>query len=135
MQLSRIAFFCCAVLILFTGMFYYPKWSKPGSEATISWDVSGYYMYLPAAFIYKDLKKCAFKDSILAKYQPSPDFQQAFLHPSGNYVMKYPAGQAIMMLPLLFRLIRMPVFLIRLLLMVFLIRINWQSVGECCLLR
>ncbi|MBK8087210.1 MAG: glycosyltransferase family 39 protein [Chitinophagaceae bacterium] len=99
MQFSRIAFFCCAVLILFTGMFYYPKWSKPGSEATISWDVSGYYMYLPAAFIYKDLKKCTFKDSILTKYQPSPDFQQAFLHPSGNYVMKYPAGQAIMMLP------------------------------------
>lgn len=99
MQLSRIAFFCCAVLILFTGMFYYPKWNKPGTEATISWDVSGYYMYLPAAFIYKDLKKCAFKDSILVKYQPTPDFQQAFLHSSGNYVMKYPAGQAIMMFP------------------------------------
>lgn len=99
MQLSRIAFFCCAVLILFTGIFYYPKWNKPGSEATISWDVSGYYMYLPAAFIYRDLKKCGFKDSILAKYQPTPDFQQAFLHSSGNYVMKYPAGQAVIMLP------------------------------------
>jgi len=102
MQLSRIAFFSCAVLILYTGMFYYPKWNKPGSEATISWDVSGYYMYLPAAFIYRDLKKCSFKDSILAKYQPTPDFQQAFLHPSGNYVMKYSSGQAFMMLPFFF---------------------------------
>lgn len=99
MQFSRIAFFCCCALILFTGIFYYPKWNKPHSEATISWDVSGYYMYLPATFIYKDLKKCVFKDSIFAKYQPTPDFQQAFLHSSGNYVMKYPAGQALMMLP------------------------------------
>lgn len=99
MKLSLFAFFLCCALILFTGIFYYPKWNKPGSEATISWDASGYYMYLPAAFIYKDLKKIAFKDSILAKYQPTPDFQQAFLHSSGNYVMKYPAGQALMMLP------------------------------------
>jgi len=28
-------------------------------------------MYLPAAFIYKDLKKCRFKDDILEKYKDS----------------------------------------------------------------
>lgn len=82
---------------------YYPKWNKQNTEATISWDVSGYYMYLPAAFIYKDIKKCAFKDDILTKYQPTSDFQQAFLHQgSGNYVMKYSLGQSIIMSPFFF---------------------------------
>jgi Dolichyl-phosphate-mannose-protein mannosyltransferase len=99
MKHSRFSLIVCALAILYTGLIYYPKWNKPGSEATISWDVSGYYMYLPATFIYKDLKQCSFKDSILSKYQPTPDFQQAFRHTSGNYVMKYPAGQAIVMLP------------------------------------
>lgn len=96
---SLYALIICFVLMTAVSFFYYPKWNKPGSEATISWDVSGYYMYLPAAFIYKDLKHCSFKDSILNKYQPTPDFQQAFQHSSGNYVMKYSSGQAIVMLP------------------------------------
>lgn len=96
---SLYAFIICCVLMTAVSFFYYPKWNRPGSEATISWDASGYYMYLPATFIYKDLKKCSFKDSILSKYQPTPDFQQAFQHASGNYVMKYPAGQALVMLP------------------------------------
>src|SRR5690606_1003927 len=78
----------------------YPKWQKERTEATLSWDVSGYYMYLPALFIYKDIKQCTFKDSIIQKYSPTPDFQQAFRHEkSGNYVMKYSSGQAIIMLP------------------------------------
>jgi hypothetical protein len=98
-KLSLYSFIICCVLLMAMSFFYYPKWNKPGSEATISWDVSGYYMYLPAMFIYKDLKQCSFKDSILSKYQPTSDFQQAFRHTSGNYVMKYPAGQAIVMLP------------------------------------
>mgnify|MGYP001386812175 FL=1 len=84
------------------GFLYYPKWKIDNTEATISWDVSGYYMYLPAIFIYKDLKSCSFKDSIMAKYHPTPDFQQAFIHKSGNYVMKYSSGQAIMLSPAFF---------------------------------
>ncbi len=89
-------------MILYAGVAYYPKWKQGGSEATLSWDVLGYYMYLPAVFIYGDIKKCGFKDSILAKYQPTPDFQQAFVHSNGNYVMKYSSGQAVMMAPFFF---------------------------------
>jgi hypothetical protein len=86
-----------------TAFFFYPKWEKPGAEATISWDVSGYYMYLPASFIYKDLKHCGFKDSIVQKYAPAPGFGQAFIHASsGNYVMKYSSGQAVVMAPFFF---------------------------------
>jgi hypothetical protein len=99
MKHSRFSLIICLLAILYTGLNYYPKWEKQGTEATISWDVSGYYMYLPAFLIYKDAKKCSFKDSVIQKYYPTPDFQQAFQHASGNYVMKYSSGQAIMMLP------------------------------------
>jgi hypothetical protein len=102
MKISFVALVCCWLLIIGTGIFYYPKWKQSGTEATISWDVSGYYLYLPAIFIYKDLKQCSFKDKILQKYQPAPDFQQAFLHESGNYVFKYSSGQAITMAPFFF---------------------------------
>lgn len=99
MKHSRFSLIICLLAILYTGLIYYPKWEKQGTEATISWDVSGYYMYLPAFMIYNDARKCSFKDSVIKKYYPTPDFQQAFKHASGNYVMKYSSGQAIMMLP------------------------------------
>jgi len=88
--------FLCIVLISF---FYYPKWNKIGVESTLSWDVSGYYWYLPAIFIYKDLKQVGFSQEMLKKHQCTPDFQQAFKHPSGNYVMKYSSGMALQYLP------------------------------------
>jgi len=99
MYWSRISLCACIILVFCTGFFYYPKWKQSGTEATLSWDASGYYMYLPAAIIYKDLKLCSFQEEILSTYGPTPDFQQAFKHSSGNYVMKYSIGQAIQFLP------------------------------------
>jgi hypothetical protein len=93
------AVFLSALFLFLAGTVFYPKWKKSGSEATISWDVSGYYIYLPAFLIYEDAKKMEFYPAILDKYKPTPDFQQAFKHESGNYVFKYPVGQAIQMLP------------------------------------
>jgi len=99
---SMLALVISYCLIFGTGIFYYPKWKQPANEATLSWDVSGYYLYLPAILIYRDLKHCNFKDSILNKYHPTPDFQQAFRHPSGNYILKYTAGQALLFSPFFF---------------------------------
>lgn len=97
---SYWAFLLVFTSVLITHFFYYPKWKLTATEATISWDVSGYYMYLPATFIYKDLKHCAFKDDVLSKYSPTYDFQQALKHKeSGHYVMKYSMGQAISFAP------------------------------------
>lgn len=96
---SLYAFWFAALFVFSVGFFYYPKWKKSRTEATLSWDVSGYYFYLPATFIYKDLKQLSFKDSILQKYGPTPELQQAFLHESGNYVLKYSCGQALQYLP------------------------------------
>ncbi len=99
-RLSFFSFWCCAALIVATAFVYYPKWRQSGTEATISWDVSGYYLYLPAAFIHGDLKGLAFFPAIEEQYHPGPSMGQAFKHPeSGNFVMKYSMGQAIQMLP------------------------------------
>lgn len=102
-NLSLKALLVCYAVMVYVGFFFYPKWNQTATEATISWDASGYYMYLPAIFIYNDLKHCGFKDAVISKYKPTPDFQQAFVHEkSGNYVMKYSSGQAIMMSPFFF---------------------------------
>lgn len=87
------------VVIISTAQFY-PKWEKPGTEATLSWDVMGYYLYLPAVFIYDDLGQLKFKDEIIKKYNPTGSFYQASLHQqTGKYVMKYPIGLAILYAP------------------------------------
>ncbi len=100
---SLLFLLLCYLIVGFTHFVFYPKWKQKHTEATLSWDVSGYYMYLPATFIYKDLKKCAFHQDILKKYRPTPNFQQAFIHKeSGNYVMKYSIGQAIQFSPFFF---------------------------------
>lgn len=99
-KISTISLCFCYIIMIYTAFIFYPKWNQTRTEATISWDVSGYYMYLPALFIYKDIKKCSFIENILTKYNPTPNLQQVFnYNNSGNYVMKYSSGQAIAMLP------------------------------------
>lgn len=78
---------------------YYPKFKQQHTEATISWDVSGYYWYLPAAFIYHDLKHLGFSDSNRNQYQCSPDNQQITILPDGKKVLKYSSGMALQYLP------------------------------------
>jgi hypothetical protein len=98
--ISRYAYLLCAALIVATACLYYPKWQQRDTEATISWDVSGYYLYLPAALIYGDMTRLAFFPEIEKKYHPGPGMGQAFRHEkSGNYVMKYSSGQAWQFLP------------------------------------
>jgi len=96
---SNKAFLVIAFSIFIASFVYYPKWNKSYSEATLSWDVSGYYIYLPAIFIYKDLKKLSFHNAILDEYGPTPDFQQAYGIENGNRVCKYTSGMAIQYLP------------------------------------
>jgi hypothetical protein len=97
---SRLAWLFCSVSIVLVSFWYYPKWKNTQTEAVISWDASGYYMYLPAIFVYHDLKELKFRDYVVTTYQPAPGFDQAFLHPeSGHYVMKYSSGLALQELP------------------------------------
>ncbi len=99
-MISRVVYILSVVLMCYTSLVFYPRWTKPDSEAAISWDVSGYYWYLPSVFIYHDLKHQAFTDSVIAKYKPTnTEFQQRTQAPNGNYVIKYSSGLAIMFLP------------------------------------
>ena len=97
---SRGCVIFAAILMCYTSFVFYPRWNKHSTEATISWDVSGYYWYLPSVFIYHDLKHQFFKDSILSKYQPTNlEFQQGMKCDSNAYVMKYSSGMAFLYLP------------------------------------
>ena len=95
---SRAALLVCYLLILAAHL-YYPKWQQPAAEATISYDVSGYYMYLPAVFIYHDLRELNFLPQITAEYRPTDDPYQAFTTPDGDRVMKYSLGQSLLYAP------------------------------------
>lgn len=97
---SLLAYIVCAITMLYAALVFYPKWQEEETESTIGWDVAGYYWYLPATFIYKDLKQQKFGDSIILKYRPSPEFQQSFVdEKSGNRVNVYSCGMSLMYLP------------------------------------
>ncbi len=98
-RFSLFALFLCFAVQIYFGQVFYPKYLEKGTEATISWDVSGYYLYLPALFIHNDLKHLSTSKEVVKKYKPTPDLQQAYQHESGNYVLKYSLGQAIQYLP------------------------------------
>lgn len=70
----------------------------------LSWDIFGYYLYLPFTFIYNDLglKDFAVVQGILDKYQGSTWFYQAMPQPGGIWVMKYPMGMALLYAPWFF---------------------------------
>lgn len=97
-QFSRVAFGISAFVILAV-VLAFPRYNRPGTEATLAWDVSGYYLYLPAVFIYKDLKSLKFLPRIIEQYQPSFAPDQAYPLGNGRQVMKYSAGMAVLYLP------------------------------------
>ena len=78
-----------------------PTWHQQNCQAIISWDVFGYYLYLPAWFIHHDLgiKNFSWVQQILTTYNPTIGFYQAYMGPAGDYVMKYPMGLAILYFP------------------------------------
>ena len=98
-KLSFYSVLAVAAIIFIATFLYYPKWKNEKLEKVITWDVAGYYQYLPATFIYKDLKKAAYLEDVLEKYQFTPENQQTRQLPNGNYVMKYAMGQAVMYSP------------------------------------
>lgn len=98
-HLSYRSLILCYGILLFFAFFIYPKWEKKGTEATISYDVAGYYMYLPSLFIYHDLHHLSYADSIYEKYHFSDGLYQADTLANGNFVFKYPIGSAVMYLP------------------------------------
>ena len=70
----------------------------------LSWDVFGYYLYLPAAFIYHDLKltDIAWVQQLIDQYQTTSTLYQATPAAAGGWVMKYSMGMAVLNAPAFF---------------------------------
>lgn len=93
-RVSLGTFLVLSVLVAVFSILWFPP-------NIISWDVFGYYLYLPATFIYHDigLKDIETIKGLWETYKSSGTFYQAFELPNGNWVMKYSAGMAVLYLP------------------------------------
>lgn len=100
MTLSRLVIIICAAVIIVVKVFS-GYWKPFEGKAILTWDVFGYYLYLPATFIYKDpfLKEEKWRNELVEKYKPTIGFYQASKIENGNWVYKYPMGLAILFLP------------------------------------
>ncbi|WNJ19415.1 hypothetical protein [Pontibacter sp. G13] len=98
---SPFSLFTWAVLayILLRIAFIHPRWDRPATNATITWDTFGYYLYLPAIFIYDDLGEMKFSEDIMTKYRPAEVFDQAHEGPQGKLVTKYAIGMSLIYAP------------------------------------
>lgn len=67
----------------------------------LDWDKSGYYIYLPATFIYHDLATFSFYNSVNERKNFTPNAKDYGLYPqaNGRKVNKYPIGVSILQLP------------------------------------
>ena len=94
-KISLYTYFISCFFI-FSLVLIYPRWKTTGGNATISWDVMGYYTYLPAGLIYQDLGGLKFRDEVQKKYHPTGLDHAGYLHKESNQqVMKYPMGMAL----------------------------------------
>jgi hypothetical protein len=99
-KISFIVFILLSIILIYS-RFLLPRFETHDILSIISWDVFGYYLYLPAYFIHHDLgiHNYTWVKDILDTYHPTIGFYQAYPGPVGDYVMKYPIGLAILNLP------------------------------------
>lgn len=74
------------------------------AKHALTWDVFGYYLYLPATFIHDDpaLKDHVWLDEVMVKYDPSTTLYQLVDGPDGSRVIKYSSGMAVAYAPWFF---------------------------------
>ena len=90
-------------LILLCAVTIAVRCAMPQRQA-LTWDVFGYYLYLPATFIHDDiaLKDRAWLDEVMTTYEPSSTLYQLVDGPNGNRVIKYSSGMAVVYAPCFF---------------------------------
>ncbi len=97
-KLTNYSFYFLVVLFLIIVIGYLP-------HNVLSYDVFGYYMYLPFSFKYNDvtLQHQETLNDIFNTYHPSETFYQAIKWSNtGNWVMRYPIGLSIIYAPFYF---------------------------------
>ena len=96
-RVSLIAIFILIVVVICL-RFQFPPTN------VLSWDVFGYYMYLPAKFIYHDLglTNQDWLNKLINHYHTTGTLYQAYIGPNGQWVMKYSLGMAVIYAPFFF---------------------------------
>ena len=99
---NKYSFISCIIIGILL-IQYRIIYSGMGSDKTLkitTWDALGYYMYLPAVFIYHDVSKLEWLPAIDSTYSLSGGkIYQASRLENGNFVFKYLGGIAILQLP------------------------------------
>lgn len=98
-KLSRLAIIIVMLLYSVTSFLHFSHHKPP---RVTTWDALGYYLYLPATFIYHDLDRLSFYPEIEKKYSlqgKENEFYQFSKLPNGNYTGKYFTGIAILQSP------------------------------------
>lgn len=93
----RIVVLVLVIFIILNNFIFFPG-------NILSWDVFGYYLYLPLKFIYNDLgiSNDLLIPSIIEKYHNTATFYQAMEISEGHSVMKYSMGLSILYAPFFF---------------------------------
>jgi hypothetical protein len=102
---SRLSLLACLLvsLVLLQHRMAYPGVNSGKALKVTTWDALGYYIYLPAIFIYHDIHQLNWFDSIDKKYDVSGgDFYQAQKLENGDHIFGYVGGVAVMESPFFF---------------------------------
>ena len=94
---TTISFCGIALAMLAMLTLYSPMWKKDISQGKFTWDANGYYAYLPATFLYKDLKHHNYRHYIATKYNV-PTYMWGE-EKEGHLVLQYACGMAVIELP------------------------------------
>jgi len=93
-NLSKLIAVLTGFIYVYLNVAYHPA-------NVLSWDVFGYYLYLPLTFIYHDLgmENVSVIQDIISQYGNTGTLYQASQMPAGNWVLKYSMGLSILYLP------------------------------------
>ncbi len=101
-KLSTLVVLLVGLIYISTSLIHF---SNDRQVKVTTWDALGYYLYLPATFIYNDLDKLSFYPKVEAKYQlqgkPNEFYQFSKLK-NNNFTGKYFVGVAILQSPFFF---------------------------------
>lgn len=95
---SVYAIFLITVVLVMINFWILPKYNVRNSRIITS-DALGYYLLLPAIFIYDDVKKMEWLEPVVDQYKSTSHIYQINPAGNGNRVMKYLSGVSILYSP------------------------------------
>jgi hypothetical protein len=74
------------------------------ADKTLTWDVFGYYLWLPAKFVHHDfwLDNIQWVKDVIAQYHTTESLYQAYIGPNGTWMYWFLLGMGFMYMPFFF---------------------------------